>query len=79
MNDPILQKAKAVAIEAARQAGAIAKERFDRSYTASEKGEHGDIVTEVDLLAEAVILKQIGLRFPVTGSSVRRLEKIAPP
>ncbi|TCP55698.1 myo-inositol-1(or 4)-monophosphatase [Tumebacillus sp. BK434] len=63
----IVQRAKEVAAEAAVAAGKLAKERFDGAFLVEEKDEHGDLVTEVDGLAEAVILEKIRAAFPDHG------------
>jgi myo-inositol-1(or 4)-monophosphatase len=52
-----------VAIEAAREAGAMLRAAFDRPKTISYKGEV-DIVTESDRRAEALIVARLGRRFP---------------
>ena len=51
------------AIEAARKAGQIIVERFSGERNVTVKG-YRDIVTEVDILAEGVILDLIRARFP---------------
>ncbi|MCS1351812.1 inositol monophosphatase [Mechercharimyces sp. CAU 1602] len=62
--EAILEKARKVAMVAATEAGKIAKERFVGSFSIVEKGEDGDVVTEVDLLAEEVILHYLRQYFP---------------
>ncbi|MFF2483073.1 inositol monophosphatase family protein [Paenibacillus sp. NPDC058071] len=64
MDISILEKAKAVATEAARKAGHLAKERFDRAAGVEWKDDSGDVVTEVDYLAEKLILDRICEAFP---------------
>ncbi|ANE48133.1 inositol phosphatase [Paenibacillus swuensis] len=65
MHDHILSKAKTVAVNAAREAGQIQKKHFESfDFVADDKGDHGDIVTEVDLLAERVILTSLKEQFP---------------
>ncbi|OPA81286.1 inositol monophosphatase [Paenibacillus selenitireducens] len=59
-----LTTARLIASEAARDAGRIAKDRFGSSLIVNEKGEDGDLVTEVDHLAEQVILERIQSQFP---------------
>jgi myo-inositol-1(or 4)-monophosphatase len=61
----VIRRAKDLAVEVIRQAGAIAKQRFDRVEHLQVKDRFGDIVTEVDHLAEAVILERITREFPV--------------
>lgn len=62
--DDILRKAKVVAAEAALAAGAIAVEKFGHHAAAMDKGDDGDLVTEVDYLAEAEILRRLTHAFP---------------
>ncbi|WP_078380762.1 inositol monophosphatase family protein [Sutcliffiella halmapala] len=62
--DIILNKAKEVAIKVILEAGNIAKERFDHFTSLEEKDDYGDVITEVDLLAEEVILNEISRVFP---------------
>lgn len=62
--EDILQLAKKVATKVIVEAGTIAMERFDLATQLEEKDEFGDLVTEVDYLAEAVILKKISRVFP---------------
>jgi len=62
--EELLQRAREVAIEAAVRAGQVAKERFDGTFVVTEKGEHGDLVTEVDELAEREILQRLQEHFP---------------
>lgn len=60
----ILSSAKEVAIHAAKEAGELAKDYFHKEKQVVEKGEHGDLVTLVDHLAEEIILKSILAHFP---------------
>ncbi|WP_096187372.1 inositol monophosphatase family protein [Evansella halocellulosilytica] len=62
--EEILNKAKTVACNVIIEAGNIAKERFDNFTSLEEKGDYGDVITEVDHLAEDVILKQLTREFP---------------
>src|SRR5579864_1442192 len=55
-----------VAIEAAREAGAMLRPAFDRPKTISYKGEV-DIVTESDRRAEELIVARLGRHFPDHG------------
>lgn len=59
-----LIKAQAVASKVIIEAGNIAKDRFDKSYSIEEKDDFGDVVTEVDHMAEGVILKELSREFP---------------
>ncbi|WP_189012458.1 inositol monophosphatase family protein [Paenibacillus marchantiophytorum] len=56
--------AKEVAREAARKAGALAKERFGSTMNAVHKDERGDLVTEVDIQADRLIVDEILAAFP---------------
>jgi myo-inositol-1(or 4)-monophosphatase len=53
-----------VALDAAREAGALLRSRFADDYGVQAKGEQGDVVTELDLVAERVLVKRIRERFP---------------
>jgi myo-inositol-1(or 4)-monophosphatase len=55
-----------VAVQAAREAGAILRTEFDRPKEISYKGEI-DIVTESDRRAEALIVKRLRTEFPDHG------------
>ncbi|GBF77583.1 inositol monophosphatase [Paenibacillus sp. 598K] len=59
-----IQRAKVLACEIIRPAGEMAKARFDRIAEATMKGEHGDLVTEVDRMAEELMLPRIREAFP---------------
>lgn len=60
----ILNKARLVASKVVIDAGNIAKERFDNFTSLEEKDDYGDLITEVDHLAEEVILKELTSAFP---------------
>jgi myo-inositol-1(or 4)-monophosphatase len=62
--DNLLKHARQVAVESARAAGKLAKDRFDANVNVQEKDEFGDLVTEVDLLAEKEILQRLRHHFP---------------
>lgn len=64
MDQVIIQTAKEISTRIIRQAGQIAREKFDDIADVQTKDEFGDVVTEVDHLAEAVILKEIQAAFP---------------
>jgi myo-inositol-1(or 4)-monophosphatase len=64
MVEEIIKTAKEVAVRAVKQAGQIAKDRFDRITDLQEKDEFGDVVTAVDYQAEAIILQEITRVFP---------------
>jgi myo-inositol-1(or 4)-monophosphatase len=60
----IIPLAREVAIKSAIAAGNIAKDRFDGNFKVIEKDQFGDLVTEVDELAEKEILSRIKKHFP---------------
>jgi myo-inositol-1(or 4)-monophosphatase len=64
MNLDVINAAKELSIQIIRKAGHIAKERFDHYDMIDEKDSFGDVVTEVDYLTEAIILKDINRIFP---------------
>ncbi|MCA6095942.1 inositol monophosphatase [Streptomyces sp. SCA3-4] len=55
---------RAVAVGAAREAGALVRSRFQDDYAVRAKGEGGDVVTDLDLQAERLIVERIRQRFP---------------
>ncbi|MEG3439584.1 inositol monophosphatase family protein [Pannus brasiliensis CCIBt3594] len=59
-----LEKFLDIATEAALSAGAILLENWSEDKNIEEKGRAGDLVTRVDRLAEAEILKIISRHFP---------------
>lgn len=59
MDYKIIQNAKELAITIIRQAGLITKEKFDNFVELRSKDEYGDVITEVDVLVEEIIIKQI--------------------
>ncbi|SEO93666.1 inositol monophosphatase family protein [Paenibacillus sp. OV219] len=64
MYETIIQSARLLAETVIREAGQICKAKFDNYAELRTKDEFGDIVTEVDLLAEEVIIKRIREAFP---------------
>ncbi|OUS76107.1 inositol monophosphatase [Paenibacillus sp. MY03] len=64
MDYKIIHKAKEISVRTIRQAGEISKEKFDNFVDLRSKDEFGDVVTEVDHLAEEIIIKQIRTTFP---------------
>lgn len=60
----VLNPAKEIAIRACKEAGGLAKNYFFKEKEITEKGEHGDLVTLVDHLAEQIILHHIQSAFP---------------
>jgi myo-inositol-1(or 4)-monophosphatase len=65
MDANIIQKAKELSIRAIQEAGKLAKNRFDNFDRLEEKDSFGDVVTEVDHLAEEIILNEIHKVFPL--------------
>ena len=53
-----------ISIKVIRQAGQIAKDKFDHFVELRMKDEFGDVVTEVDHMAEEIIIRQIRAAFP---------------
>ncbi|TVX93811.1 inositol monophosphatase family protein [Paenibacillus agilis] len=64
MDHTIIQNAKELSVRIIRQAGLIAKEKFDNFDVLRSKDNYGDVITEVDLLAEEIIVEQIRMAFP---------------
>ncbi|AJS58805.1 inositol monophosphatase family protein [Paenibacillus sp. IHBB 10380] len=64
MDVRILEDAKRLSSKVILEAGKIAKNRFDEFTFLEEKDIFGDVITEVDLLAEELILKEINRVFP---------------
>jgi myo-inositol-1(or 4)-monophosphatase len=59
-----LAHARAVAVSAAEAAGALLVARFSAGVDTRPKGEHGDVVTDLDLAAEELILGRLQGVFP---------------
>ncbi|MFI9722756.1 inositol monophosphatase family protein [Streptomyces sp. NPDC052396] len=53
-----------LAVSAAREAGALLRARLQGEYAVRQKGGLGDVVTELDTLAEGLIVRRIGESFP---------------
>jgi len=64
MEAHIISTAKDVAVKLIKQAGLIAKQKFDNFEHIRSKDSFGDVVTEVDHMAEAIILKGLQSTFP---------------
>jgi len=60
----IVKRAEEVACKIIIEAGNIAKDRFDQAITVEEKDDFGDLVTEVDHLAESIIMAELKKEFP---------------
>ncbi|MPY59275.1 inositol monophosphatase family protein [Streptomyces spongiae] len=52
------------AVAAAEEAGALLRSRFPDGFAARPKGERGDVVTDLDLMAERLVVDRIRERFP---------------
>ncbi len=65
--EEVLHRACGIAVEAARFAGTLIRERFGGPFRAWEKGDFGDVVTEVDEQAEKEIIRRIRRHFPDHG------------
>ncbi|MFD0694610.1 inositol monophosphatase family protein [Paenibacillus sp. GCM10027628] len=61
-NERIL--AKEVALKAAREAGELARASFGGKLDIQQKGDRGDLVTEVDMQADRLIVDSLGAAFP---------------
>lgn len=59
-----IAKAKELSVKVIRQAGEITKTKFGNFVDLRSKGEYGDVVTEVDHLAEEIIIQAIRSTFP---------------
>jgi myo-inositol-1(or 4)-monophosphatase len=60
-------EAERVAIQVAKEAGAMARKRFGSRFVVEEKGNSGDLVTEVDEAADQLIVDRIRNCFPHHG------------
>ncbi|MET9502277.1 inositol monophosphatase [Streptomyces sp. NPDC006622] len=54
----------ATAVAAAEEAGALLRSRFPDGFTARPKGGLGDVVTDLDLMAERLVVDRIRARHP---------------
>jgi myo-inositol-1(or 4)-monophosphatase len=64
MDNNVLQLARELSETIIRQAGQISRNKFDNFSDLITKGSYGDVVTEVDHLAEELIINQIQSTFP---------------
>lgn len=64
MDKKIIKAAEELSIQAIRKAGQVARDCFDKITSTHEKDQFGDVVTEVDFLAEEIILNEIANVFP---------------
>lgn len=62
--EEIVGRAVEIAVEAARSAGRLTRERFGGRFRIAEKDDFGDLVTEVDEQAEREIIRFIRRHFP---------------
>ncbi|MFJ2775051.1 inositol monophosphatase family protein [Kitasatospora sp. NPDC087315] len=53
-----------IAVKAAEEAGTLLRRRFRRDFGVRPKGADGDVVTELDLLAEALVTRRLAESFP---------------
>ena len=66
MDSRTVSSARDVALKAAREAGSVLKKNFGKTYWVKDKS-RGDLLTEIDIKAEAVILGKIRAAFPDHG------------
>src|SRR5690554_1034729 len=64
MDKNILQLARRISETIIREAGQIARDKFDNFSGLATKDSYGDVVTEVDYLAEELIINKIQSVFP---------------
>src|SRR5690606_8528544 len=64
MDKDMIQAAKELSIQAVLKAGQVLKDHFDKEFQQQEKDHFGDVVTNVDLLAEQIILEEKNKIFP---------------
>ena len=64
MEADIIRRGKEISVQAVLAAGRTAREHFDNIAAVNEKGDFGDVVTEVDYQIEEIILKGIRGHFP---------------
>ncbi|WP_079910135.1 inositol monophosphatase family protein [Paenibacillus sp. 32352] len=62
--ESVITLAEEIAVQAAKAAGAVARNFFQQGFTVEEKDDNGDLLTEADLLAEQIILHSIRTVFP---------------
>ncbi|MFI9271452.1 inositol monophosphatase family protein [Kitasatospora sp. NPDC052896] len=54
-----------IAVDAAEEAGALLRSRCRQEYAVRPKGDRGDVVTDLDLLAERLVLGRLREHFPL--------------
>lgn len=62
--EKIIEKATIIAKQAVIEAGNLAKDKFGQTYEVDYKGVNGDVVTEIDIMAEEIIVNTISKHFP---------------
>ncbi|MCH7321541.1 inositol monophosphatase [Solibacillus sp. MA9] len=62
--ESIIEKATIIAKQAVIEAGNLAKGKFGQTYEVDYKGVNGDVVTEIDIMAEEIIVNTIRKHFP---------------
>lgn len=64
---PDLSMYRKVAVAAAEEAGQLVRRGFGDAFTAQSKGTAGDVVTSLDMAAEALIVDRLHKAFPSHG------------
>ncbi|MER6025574.1 inositol monophosphatase [Streptomyces sp. NPDC001851] len=62
--DPGYRSEHRTAVTAAEEAGALLRSRFPDGFAARQKGERGDVVTDLDVAAEKLVIGRIRECFP---------------
>ncbi|MEU2716531.1 inositol monophosphatase [Streptomyces sp. NPDC007205] len=62
--DPGYSSEHRTAVTAAEEAGALLRSSFPDGFAARQKGELGDVVTDLDVAAEKLVIGRIRARFP---------------
>lgn len=65
----LVETAYEVAVKAAREAGALIREKFYEPVMSQQKDQYGDIVTEIDYMSEEIIIQLISEAFPTHAIS----------
>ncbi|MGN7479200.1 inositol monophosphatase family protein, partial [Solibacillus silvestris] len=60
----IIKRASIIAKQAVIEAGNLAKSKFGQTYETDYKGMNEDLVTEIDIMAETIIMSAINKHFP---------------
>ncbi len=64
MEENVMRQAKETAVKAARLAGGLARTSFGGKLHIEQKGDRGDLVTEVDIKADRLIVEELRAVFP---------------